>query len=139
MEQRLSIIGLGVQNLKIAEDFYINTMGWTKTKESSDDIIFIKLNGLLLSLYPREKLAQDANINSEGSGFKGFTLAYNTRSEEEVDTLFKKFESQGVKIVKEPEKVFWGGYSGYIADPDGNLWEIAHNPFMNFDAKGNVK
>ena len=121
MEQRHSIIGLGVKDLKIAEDFYINKFDWTKTEASNKDIIFIQLNGILLSLYSREELAKDAKINSEGSGFKGFSLAYNTRTQKEVDDLFEKFKSHVIKIIKAPEKVFWGGYSGYISDPDGNL------------------
>ena len=139
MEQRLSIIGLGVKDLKVAEDFYINKLDWVKTESSNDDIIFIQLNGILLSLYSRKALAEDAKVSPDGSGFKGFTLAYNTRSEKDVDDLFEKFETHGIQIIKKPEKVFWGGYSGYISDPDGNLWEIAHNPFMNFDNEGNVQ
>lgn len=139
MDQRFSIICIGVKDLNVAEDFYINKFGWTKTGASNDDIIFIQLNGILLSLYSREGLAKDANVSPEGSGFKGFSLAYNTRSEKEVDDLFEKFASQDIKIVKKPAKVFWGGYSGYIADPEDNLWEIAYNPFMEIDATGNIK
>lgn len=139
MEPRISIIGLGVKDLSIAEDFYVNKLGWSKTAASNGDIVFIQLNGILLSLYSREALAEDAKVSPQGSGFKGFSLAYNTRTEKEVDDLFEKFASQKIKIVKRPEKVFWGGYSGYICDPDENLWEIAHNPFMSFDDEGNVK
>ena len=76
-------------------------------------------------------------MNHKGSGFKAFTLAYVTRSKEEVDTIFADLETKGVKIVKAPEEVFWGGYSGYIADPDENLWEIAYNPYLTIDGKGN--
>jgi len=138
MDQRLSIITLGVKNLKRSEEFYINKLGWTKSEQSNEEIIFIPLNGFYLSLYKREKLAEDANCNPEGKGFKGFTLAYNAPSEQEVNDLFEKFEQLGIKIIKKPEKVFWGGYSGYIADPDNNYWEIAYNPYTSIDADGNV-
>lgn len=138
MEQRLTIITLGVSDLSVAMDFYSNTFGWKKTEESNDNIIFFKLNGILLSLYPKDKLAEDAKIDHAGTGFGGVTIAHNVRSEKEVDETFEKLKSKGVRIVKQPEKVFWGGYSGYIADPDGHLWEIAFNPFLALDEKGNV-
>ncbi|MFK7904471.1 MAG: VOC family protein [Chitinophagales bacterium] len=139
MEQRLSIITLGVENLQEAEKFYLEKFGWTKSPQSSDNITFLQLNGLKLALYPREKLAEDAGIEAAKNGFNGFTLAYCTRTEEEVDDLFADFEAKGVRILKRPEKVFWGGYSGYIADPDGNLWEIAFNPFLKIDEVGNIE
>lgn len=138
MEHRLTIVGLGVADLSIATRFYQENFGWEKTDASNDNITFFQLNGILLSLYPREKLAEDATVDPVGSGFKGFTLAYNTRSKEEVDELISKLESKGVQIVKRPEEVFWGGYSSYIADPDGNLWEIAFNPFLPIDEAGNA-
>ncbi|MEM7370556.1 MAG: VOC family protein [Bacteroidota bacterium] len=138
MEQRLSIVGLGVQDLPKSKAFYTQTLGWQATSASNDDIVFIQLNGILLSLYPRDKLAEDAEVSPEGSGFTGFSLAHNARSIEEVDAIFADLSQKGVRIVKPPQKVFWGGYSGYIADPDGNLWEIAYNPYMKFDAAGNV-
>ena len=138
MEQRLTIIGLGVADLDIASHFYENKFGWKKMSSSNESIVFFQLNGILLSLYPREKLAEDATVSSAGEGFKGFTIAYNTRSKEEVDKVIEDLESKGVKIVKRPEEVFWGGYSGYISDPDDNLWEIAFNPFLPLDEKGNT-
>jgi len=138
MEQRVSIIGLGVSNLSALTMFYQEKFGWQKMPSSNEGITFFQLNGILLSLYPRDKLAEDATINPDGTGFKGFTMAYNTRSKEEVNRLFEELEEKGVKIVKRPEEVFWGGYSGYIADPDDNLWEIAFNPFMELDESGNT-
>ena len=138
MEQRATIIGLGVKNLEVSTKFYQEQFGWNLMASSNDSITFFQLNGILLSLYPREKLAEDAKVSSEGSGFKGFTLAYNARSKEEVDSLFDDLKRKGVRIVKQPEEVFWGGYSGYIADPDDNLWEIAFNPFLSLDEKGNT-
>ena len=139
MQQRLTIVGLGVNDLARANEFYENTFGWTKLPSSNDNITFMQLNGILLSLYPKDKLAEDAGVSPEGSGFKAFTLAYNTHSKEEVDTIFRDLDSKGVKIVKAPEEVFWGGYSGYIADPDENLWEIAYNPYLPLEANGDVK
>ncbi len=138
MEQRVTIIGLGVASLEVSNKFYKEKFGWKLIATSNEYISFFQLNGILLSLYPREKLAEDARVSAEGNGFKGFSLAYNTRSKEEVDSLFENLKSKGVKIIKQPEEVFWGGYSGYIADPDDNLWEIAFNPFLPLDENGNT-
>ncbi len=138
MEQRLTIVGLGVKDLQVSSQFYEEKFGWKKMKSSNDGITFFQLNGILLSLYPNDKLAEDATVSPEGQGFKGFTLAFNTRTKEEVDTLISELEAKGVKIVKRPESVFWGGYSSYIADPDDNLWEIAFNPYLLLDEAGNA-
>ena len=138
MESRVTIIGLGVADLGASTKFYEEIFGWTKTEASNDNISFFKLNGILLSLYPREKLAEDATVDPKGSGFKGFTLAHNMRTKEGVDQFIEELRGKGVKVVKEPQEVFWGGYSSYIADPDGNLWEIAHNPYLPIDKDGNV-
>jgi len=138
MEQRVTIIGLGVASLEVSNKFYKEKFGWKLMTSSNENISFFQLNGILLTLYPREKLAEDATVSAVGKGFKGFSLAYNTRSMEEVDSLFEKLKSKGVKIVKQPEEVFWGGYSGYIADPDDNLWEIAFNPFLPLDENGST-
>jgi len=138
MQQRATIIGLGVTDLKISTAFYVEKFGWKKMKSSNENISFFQLNGLLLSLYPKDKLAEDATVDPTGSGFKAFTLAYNTRTKEEVDEIITNLATKGVKIIKQPEHVFWGGYSGYIADPDENLWEIAFNPFLELDADGNT-
>lgn len=138
MEQRLTIITLGVTDLEVSNKFYNEKFGWKKMASSNEYISFFQLNGMLLSLYPRDKLAEDATVSADGNGFKGFSLAYNTRSKGEVDSLFENLKSKGVKIVKQPEEVFWGGYSGYIADPDDHLWEIACNPFLPLDENGNT-
>ena len=138
MQQKVTIIGLGVSDLEKSTRFYEENFGWTKTEASNENISFFQLNGILLSLYPSDKLAEDATVNPEGSGFKGFTLAHNVNSEKEVDTIIEGLRSKGVNIVKEPQKVFWGGYSSYIEDLDGVLWEIAYNPFMTMDEQGNV-
>ncbi|WP_040495425.1 VOC family protein [Fulvivirga imtechensis] len=138
MEQRLTIVTLGVEDLTRSTDFYSNTLGWEKTKESNDNITFYKLNGILISLYPIKKLAEDAQTDHLRNGFKGFSLAHNARSESEVDQIFDDLRKKGVKIIKEPEKVFWGGYSGYISDPDGYLWEVAFNPYLELTQAGDV-
>lgn len=138
MEQRITLITLGVSDLEESTKFYEENFGWEKAAASNEDITFFQLNGMMLSLYQREKLAEDAGIESNGGGFNGFSLSYNTRSEKEVDEIIERLQNTGVKVVKEPQKVFWGGYSGYIADPDGYLWEIAFNPYMELDENGNV-
>ncbi len=139
MDQRLTIITLGVSDLKKSTDFYETKFGWGKSEFSNEHISFFILNGIQLAIYGRNELADDATVDSNGNGFKGFTLAYNTKSEKEVDQLIEELRMKGVEIVKEPQKVNWGGYSSYIADIDGNLWEIAFNPFLELDEKGNVK
>ena len=138
MEQRLSIVTLGVSDLNLSTLFYETIFGWTKTKDSNQHISFFKLNGIILGLYPREELAKDATVSGDGSGFKGSTLAYNTRSEHEVDQIIQTLRAKAVTIIKEPQKVDWGGYSSYISDPDGHLWEIAYNPFLEMDTHGNI-
>ncbi|EDP98584.1 VOC family protein [Kordia algicida OT-1] len=138
MQPRVTIIGLGVNDLQAATAFYKEKFGWKLTKASNENISFFQLNGILLSLYPKDKLAEDATVDPKGSGFKGFTLAYNTQTKEEVDEIFADLTNKNVKIVKQPEEVFWGGYSGYVADLDDNLWEIAYNPFLELDDAGNA-
>lgn len=116
MEQHINYITLGVADL---------------TEDGNEHIAFFQTgNALRLALFGREALAQDAQVSAQGSGFPNFTLAHNVGSEAEVDALFAAFAARNANIVKAPQKVFWGGYSGYIADPDGFLWEIAFNPFL---------
>jgi uncharacterized protein len=134
MEQRITFITLGVKDLKTSIDFYENKFGWKRSEMSSEEIVFFQLNGIYISLYSRAELAKDATIiDSSGNGFKGFTLSYNVSSEKEVDDLVNSLRNKGVTVIKEPQKVFWGGYSSYISDPDGNLWEIAYNPFLKIN------
>jgi uncharacterized protein len=130
MEQRFTIVTLGVSNVERLTEFYENNFEWKKSDSSNENITFFQLNGIYLALFQRDELAGDAGVEAAGSGFKGFTMAYNTRSEQEVDDIIQSLREKGVTILKEPQKVFWGGYSSYIADPDGNLWEIAYNPFL---------
>lgn len=138
MEQRITLITLGVRNLQRSREFYQQVFGWHPLESSTESIIFFQLNGLQLALFPQESLADDAGLEADGKGFKSFSLAYNVRSEKEVDDLVAALAGKGARVLKQPEKVFWGGYSSYIADPDDNLWEIAYNPFLPMDEKGNV-
>jgi uncharacterized protein len=138
MNQHLHIITLGVRDFKISYEFYTTKLGWKPSSASNDDIAFFQAGGAVLAIYPREKLAEDAVISPEGSGFSGITLAYNAQCESEVDDIIKDLKSKGVKIMKEPQKVFWGGYSSYFADPDDYRWEVAYNPFFQFDKDGNL-
>ena len=130
MEQRLSFITLGVKDLKVSVDFYENKFCWNRSDLSDDNIIFFQLEGIMLALYEKNALAEDATVSPEGEGFNRFVISQLEKSEEAVDQLIGKLRKRGVRIVKEPQKVFWGGYSSYVADPDGFLWEIAFNPYI---------
>ena len=131
MEQHINYITLGVGDLAISRRFYQDIFGWRETVDSNENIAFFETGSALrFALFGKEALAQDAQVLVQGSGFPCFTLAHNVGSEAEVDALFSELASKNVNIVKAPQKVFWGGYSGYIADPDGFLWEIAFNPFL---------
>ena len=139
MKQHLHLVTLGVRDMEASRKFYTETLGWRPAGPSSDAITFFQAGGMVLALFPREQLAKDALVPPEGEGFAGFTLAYNTRSQAEVDEIIRELKAKGVKILKEPQTMFWGGYSSYFADPDGNCWEVAYNPFFPFDESGNLK
>lgn len=138
MRQKLNIVTLGVKDLKRSLKLYKDGLGWEASSASTENIAFFHMGGVVLALYPRDKLAEDAKISSEGSGFSGITLAYNAKEQLEVDEVLKKVENLGATIIKKAEKVFWGGYSGYFADFDGHLWEVAWNPFFEFDESDNL-
>lgn len=135
MEQRISIVTLGVRNLQISTDFY-KALGWQTATPDGGSIVFFNLQSMALSLYQLDKLSEDVEVNLVNDSHPPFTLAYNTRSEEEVDDLLKEAKTRGAKIIKNATKVFWGGYSGYFSDPDGFLWEVAYNPFAKLDPSG---
>jgi catechol 2,3-dioxygenase-like lactoylglutathione lyase family enzyme len=127
MEPRLSFVTLGVSDLARATRFYKEVLGFPQM-ESPAEIAFFELGKTWLSLFPRKDLAADAGVPAEGSGFAGFTLAHNVRSEADVDRVMAEVETGGGRIVKPAVRADWGGYSGYFADPDGFLWEVAWNP-----------
>ena len=127
MNPRISMVTLGVRDLSVSVKFYEEGLGFPRM-ESPPEVAFFTLNGTWLGLYSRDALAADATVTPEGSGFESFTLAHNVRSESEVDEVMSQALEAGATLVKKPEKVFWGGYSGYFKDPDGHLWEVAHNP-----------
>lgn len=129
MKPRISMITLGVRDLAAAIEFYEKGLSFPRM-ESSSDVAFFTLNGTWLGLYGREALAEDAKVPAEGTGFAGFTLAHNVESEKEVDEVIAQAVAAGATLVKKPQKVFWGGYSGYFKDLDGHLWEVAHNPLF---------
>lgn len=132
MKAKISLVTLGVADIARSVAFYRDGLGFpTHNYKAGDDMVMFALEGTWLGLYPRAALAEDAHIPVEGSGFSGVTLAHNVGSPEEADQVFAQALAAGAKGVKTPEKVFWGGYSGYFADPDGHLWEVAHNPFTD--------
>ena len=132
MKHKISIITLGVSNLKKSLSFYRDGLGF-QTHDYKEDagIVFFKRQGTWLALYPKDKLAEDATVSPEGGGFGGITLAHNVGTKEEVDSIIRLALKVGASLVKNPQEVFWGGYSGYFADPDGHLWEVAYNPLID--------
>ena len=127
MEPHITIITLGVSDLQRSLDFYRDGLG-LKVHEQFPDAVFFQLRGIRLALYPRELLAKDANVSPEGSGFTGITLAHNVRTRDDVHRVLDEAAAAGGKIVRPPRVAAWGGYSGYFADPDGYLWEVACTP-----------
>lgn len=138
MQQRISLITLGVSDLARARRFYEEGLGWQTGMAVGSEVVFFQLNGLILSLYPRAALAQDVGVPREGSGLTEITLAHNVSTEAEVDSVLNEAQRAGGQIVKPASRAEWGGYSGYFADPDGHLWEVAHNPSFPIDAEGNT-
>lgn len=123
----MSMITLGVEDLEKSINFYENGLGFPRM-ESPPSVAFFTLSGTWLGLYGRDALAEDANVPADGSGFGAFTLAHNVSSEADVDEVMARALAAGAIQTKKPQKVFWGGYSGYFKDPDGHLWEVAYNP-----------
>jgi catechol 2,3-dioxygenase-like lactoylglutathione lyase family enzyme len=121
------MITLGVRDLAASVKFYETGLGLPRM-QSPPEVAFFTLNGTWLGLYNRDALAADAGVSADGSGYESFSLAHNVESESEVDEIIQQAVAAGATLVKKPAKVFWGGYSGYFSDPDGHLWEIAHNP-----------
>ena len=130
MKPKISLITLGVEDLARSREFY-EKLGFPLDENSNENVAFFELEGTWLGLYLREELAKDATISLENNGSPRCTLAHNVSSPEEVDRILEHAVTCGAELIKEGQKVFWGGYSGYFKDPDGFLWEVAHNPFMD--------
>jgi catechol 2,3-dioxygenase-like lactoylglutathione lyase family enzyme len=142
MEPRLTVVTLGVSDLERAVAFYRDGLGWPLSGASNEEIAFFEVGGTVLALYPYEALAADANMEADadpqGGGFSGFTLAQNVADREQVSRVLREAEVAGAKIVKEAQDVFWGGHSGYFADPDGHLWEVAWSPDIPLAEDGSL-
>lgn len=138
MEQRISIITLGVADLERSRAFY-ERLGWRRSVADVEGIVWFQTGGIALGLYPRADLAKDAGIAAEGQGFAGITLAWNGRSREEVDAAMAEAKAAGASVLKPAEYAFWGGYSGYFADPDGFVWEVAWNPAFGVMEDGSIQ
>jgi hypothetical protein len=136
MDQRLSLITLGVSDLGRARRFY-EALGWKSRAAPDDDVVFFQAGGMIVALWGRDQLAEDSAVEP-GSGWGGITLAYNTRSPQEVDDVIEEARSAGATIGREPGETFWGGYSAVFIDPDGYPWEVAHNPRWTIEADGSV-
>ena len=134
--QRVTLITLGVDDVAAATAFY-GRLGWTAT-ERTDDVVFFQLHGMVLGLFGREPLAADQGRPRAQLGTGAMTLAQNFATEAEVDAAYKAALGAGATALKAPEKVFWGGYSGYYADPDGHVWEVACNPFWPLNDDGSL-
>jgi predicted lactoylglutathione lyase len=134
MEQRLSLVTLGVSDLELSRTFYRN-LGWKEGPGSSEDVVFFQLNGMVLGLWDRKELSEDSAVEDQG-GWGGVTLAYNASSESQVDAVIEEARFAGATIAREPGETFWGGYSGVFIDPDGHPWEVAFNPDWTVDEDG---
>ncbi len=137
MEQRLSLVTLGVADLERSLRFY-EALGWERGNQNPS-VVFFQLNGMILALWSRSALAEDAGLAPNERGFGGIALAYNARSRDDVDAVLAEAECAGARILKSAKDTFWGGYSGYFADPDGHPWEVAWNPEWTLTKKGDVK
>jgi uncharacterized protein len=137
MEQRLSLVTLGVADVAAARAFY-EALGWTCNTDPSLDVAFFQLGGIALAVWDRRALAEDSTVADRG-GFGGVTLAYNVRAPEEVDAVLAEAEAAGATIGRPGAKTFWGGYSGVFIDPDGHPWEVAHNPHWTIEEDGSVR
>jgi catechol 2,3-dioxygenase-like lactoylglutathione lyase family enzyme len=139
IDARITLVTLGVADLARAASFY-QAIGWRRTAAGNEGVVFLQGEGIVLSLFGRDDLAADAGLPADEPlpRFRGMALAINLPSEAETDRLFAQAVAAGGEPVKPPNKVFWGGYSGYFVDPDGHLWELAHNPFFALDAGGRL-
>jgi catechol 2,3-dioxygenase-like lactoylglutathione lyase family enzyme len=137
MEQRLSVVTLGVTDLARSRAFY-EALGWTTGAAPDDDVVFFQSGGMVFALWSRSQLAEDSGV-AEGQGWGGITLAHNVRSQSEVDSAMSEAAAAGATITRRAGETFWGGYAGVFLDPDGYPWEIAHNPHWTIEEDGSVK
>jgi catechol 2,3-dioxygenase-like lactoylglutathione lyase family enzyme len=137
MEQRISLITLGVADLERARAFY-EALGWETRAEPGADVVFFQTGGMVFALWDRARLAQDSGVEL-GDGYGGVTLAHNVTSPAAVDSIVAQARAAGARVTREPGATFWGGYSGVFTDPDGYPWEIAHNPRWTLTPNGGVR
>ena len=137
MEQRVSVITLGVGDLARARAFY-EALGWSSSAGPDDDVVFFQAGGTVVSLWDRARNAEDSTM-TDGGGWGGITLAHNVRSPAEVDAVIDEARRAGATIGREPGETFWGGYSAVFVDPEGHPWEVAHNPFWTVEDDGSVR
>jgi uncharacterized protein len=133
----ISLITLGVLDLEKSLSFY-SALGWADTRHSQESVKFLAGHNVVLGLFGRGPLAEDAKVEDKPTGFAAIALAVNLPTAQAVDAYFNRAIAAGASVCKKPEKVFWGGYSGYFADPDGHLWEVAHNPYFALDEYGKL-
>jgi catechol 2,3-dioxygenase-like lactoylglutathione lyase family enzyme len=138
MQPRITLITLGVDDVARSRRFY-EALGFVASSASQESVAFFQAGGVALGLYGRKSLAEDAMVPDSQPGFSGITLAHNVASEAEVDRVLREAVAAGGRLLKPGQRVFWGGYSGYFADPDGHLWEVAHNPGFPLDAEGRMQ
>lgn len=137
MEPRLSLVTLGVSDVARSREFY-EALGFRASAASNESVVFFATGGAVLALYGKAALAADAGVPDDGMGFTRVALAHNVTRPEDVSNVLAEAEAAGGRLVKPAQKAFWGGTSGYFADPDGHLWEVAHNPFFPFDEEGRL-
>lgn len=138
MKLRLTLVTLGVADVARSTAFY-EALGLSRSAAGNDAVTFFDMDGIVLGLYGREALAEDAKVPAAGDGFRATSLAWNLDGRPAVDAALEAAVAAGGTLVKAAEEVFWGGYSGYFTDPDGHLWEVAHNPFFPFDERGAMR
>jgi uncharacterized protein len=136
MDQRVSLVTLGVTDLGRARAFY-QALGWRPASEAAGDVVFFQAGGMVVALWSRAKLAEDSAVG-DGGGWGGVTLAHNVGSAEAVDAVIGEARAAGAVIGREPATTFWGGYSGVFIDPDGHPWEVAYNPGWTLNADGSI-
>ncbi len=138
MQPRVSFVTLGVGDVARARAFY-DRLGFRASSASNADVVFYDAGGVVLALFGRAALAADASVADSAPGFSGVALAHNVAGEREVDEVLAEAVAAGAKLVKNGQKAFWGGYTGYFSDPDGHLWEVAYNPYFPLSADGRVE